>query len=183
MHATIGDNSNDLTPAERKALFMHHFQAIMAQTAVCHRENEERKRLRKLAKTDGIILADVDFGLRCATIEDPQVIVEEQQRRHEIGRFFALPMGAQGDFEFDREPLVDRAARLGEAAGYAAKDRDSCPYDDPNSEPGRAWLAAWDGAQAQMLADLATAMEKANAKRAKADGTAEDDGENDPDDE
>lgn len=29
MPATIGDNSKDLTPAEQKVLYMHHFGAIL----------------------------------------------------------------------------------------------------------------------------------------------------------
>jgi ribosome modulation factor len=181
MPATIGDNSkHELTLAERKAIYFDHFNKIMRQTAICKAENEVRKTLRKEAKAAGIILSDIDFGMRCATIEDPQVVVDEQARRAEIGRFFALPIGSQVDFEFDREPAVDRAARQGEAAGYAGKDRDAAGYD-LNSDQGRAWLAAWDDAQANMLADLAAGMEKANAKKAADAAAKDDDGSNDPD--
>jgi ribosome modulation factor len=179
MHATIGDNSKDLTPSEAKALYMHHFQAILAQTEKCKAENAERARLRKLAKADGVILADIDFGLRCATLEDPQVIVDEQRRRAEIGRYFALPIGAQTEMDFDREPIIERAAREGEAAGFAGKNADTVPYDE-NSDPGRAWTEGWKKAQAQMLADLEAAMLKKQAARADADAS-NDTGENDPD--
>lgn len=179
MHATIGDNSHDLTPAERKAIYMDHFNKIIRQTAVCRAENEIRKTLRKEAKAAGIALRDIDFGIRCATIEDPQVIVDERRRHDEIGAFFALPLGSQSEFGFEREPLVDRATREGDAAGFQGKDRDP-PYD-PNSDAGRAWIAAWDDAQAQMLEALRTGMEKANAARAKAEAAAkDDDGSNDP---
>jgi ribosome modulation factor len=182
MPATIGDNSHDLTPAQAKALYMHHFRAIQAQTEICKMENVERLRLRKLAKTDGVILSDIDFGLRCATIEDPQIVVDEQRRRAEIGRYFALPIGAQTELDFSREPLVERAAREGEAAGFAGKSVDACPYDE-DSEPGRVWLDHWQMAQAQMLADWKVAMEKKQAARANgADPAAGDDGANDPDD-
>lgn len=183
MPATIGDNSkNELTPAQRKAIYMQHFNAILIQTEVCKAENAVRLKLRKEAKADGIILADIDFGLRCAQIQDPQVIIDEQRRRAEIGKFFALPIGTQGEFELDREPLVDRATRDGEAAGYRALDPDANPHD-PNSEPGRAWLAAWKAAQAQMLEDFQQGMLIQQAKRANEPAAArDDDGENDPPD-
>lgn len=180
MPATIGDNSNALTPAEAKALYMHHFQAIQAQTEIVKAENAERKRLRKLAKADGVILADIDFGIRVATLEDPMIVVEEQRRRAEIGRYFALPIGAQTELDFAREPLVERAAREGEAAGFAGKSADACPHD-ANSDAGRVWLDHWKKAQAQMLADWQAAMEKKQADRASAaDPSAADNGENDP---
>jgi hypothetical protein len=174
MPAAIGDNSRELTPAERRALYFNHYAKIAAQTEICRQANEERKRLRKVAKADGIVLSDVDYGLRCATIEDPDIIVAEQIRRNEIARWFALPVGQQADFDFNRQPLVERAAAEGRAAGYAAKDR--TPPHDIASKAGQAWLSAYDEAQAAMRADLAAAMTKKNAGKAKAD-----DGSNDPD--
>lgn len=178
MHATIGDNSKDLTPAESKALFMHHFGIILKQSEICKAENNKRLKLRKEAKADGIILADIDFALRCAQIEDPDIIVNEQRRRAAIGQYFALPIGAQTEFDFDREPAVDRAKREGEAAGYAAKNADEVPYEE-NSDLGRAWLAGWKAGNMQ-LAQWTIAKQKADAASAKA---VVDDGANDPDDE
>lgn len=183
MPATIGDNSKDLTPAEQKALYMHHFGAILKQTEICKAENAERLKLRKQAKADGIVLADIDFGLRCAQIEDPSIIVNEQKRRAEIGGYFALPIGAQSEFDFDRERAVDRAWREGERAGYEAVNADTNPYDE-NSAQGRAWAKGWKEAQAEMAANLQSAMEKKQADRVQkaADLAAADDGENDPED-
>ncbi|MDX0254278.1 hypothetical protein GOC32_04660 [Sinorhizobium meliloti] len=183
MPATIGDNSKDLTPAEQKALFMHHFGEILKQTDICKAENAKRLALRKQAKADGIVLADIDFGLRCAQIEDPQIIINEQQRRAQIGQYFALPIGAQTEFDFDREPAVDRARREGERAAYEAASPNTNPYDE-NSAQGRAWAKGWKEAQAEMAANLQSAMEKKQADRAKkaADLAAADDGGNDPED-
>jgi ribosome modulation factor len=179
MHAKIGDNSHELTPAETKALFMHHFDKVLKQTEICKAENAIRQKLRKEAKADGIILSDIDFGLRCAQIEDPQIIIDEQKRRAEIGRFFALPIGAQTDMDFDRMPAIDRARELGEAAGYASKNTDTVPYDE-NSDQGRAWLEGWKTGNMRLAEDFETAHQKKSASRNDAD-TAADDGENDPD--
>lgn len=52
MHATFGDNSRNLSPAEAKALFFHHFSKIAAQHERLEQERSEEKRLRKLAKAE-----------------------------------------------------------------------------------------------------------------------------------
>ncbi|TAZ20702.1 hypothetical protein ELH77_19035 [Rhizobium ruizarguesonis] len=178
MNAKIGDNSHELTPAEAKALYMHHFDKILRQTEVCKAENAIRQKLRKEAKADGIILSDIDFGLRCAQIEDPQIIIDEQHRRAEIGRFFAMPIGAQTELDFDRMPAVDRARVLGEAAGFASRNADTVPYDE-NSDQGRAWLEGWKDGNMRLAEDFETAHQKKSAARNDAN-TASDDGENDP---
>lgn len=153
-----GHNSNELTPAERKALMMHHMRAISAQQAVCDRENEERKRLRKLAKADGIALADVDYGLRILKVEDADVIVGELKRHKELAEWFGLPVYSQGEFDFEREPAVDRAFREGAVAGSLGKDIDP-PYGAPSALHD-AWKDGWRQAQDSMLADFASATEK-----------------------
>lgn len=158
-----GHNSNELTPAERKALLMHHMRTISAQVAICDRENEERKRLRKLAKADGIQLADIDYGLRVLTIEDPQIIIDEQKRHHELAEWFGVPVFTQAEFDFEREPAIDRARREGRAAGAMGKDRDP-PYG-ASSAQANAWLDGWHEEQNRMLADMTSAMEKRQRAR------------------
>lgn len=179
MDATTGHNSNELTAAERKALMMHHMRAISAQQAVCDRENEERKRLRKLAKTDGIALSDIDYGLRILAIEDPEVITDELRRRHELAEWFGLPVHSQAEFDFEREPAVDRAFREGAVAGSLGKDMNP-PYGSPSALYD-AWKDGWRQAQDSMLADFKTASEKLQAK--KAITPVEDTGEDAPFDE
>lgn len=162
-----GHNSNELTPAEAKALYMHHFRSILAQQENVDREIKERKRLRGLAKADGLVLADIDFGIRCATIDDPNIIVQEQLRHIEIAEFFAMPIGAQPGFDFAREPGIDRAAREGQAAGFAMKDRQS-PYATDSAQ-GQAWLTNYDKGKAEGLAAYQRAMEKRAAGKAASD--------------
>lgn len=175
---TNGHNSGDLSPAEHKALYMHHFRGIEAQTSVVKSANEERKRLRKLAKADGIPLKDIDFGLRCSEIEDNSIIADEMIRHSQIAQFFALPVGVQTNMDFEAEPIVDRAKREGMAAGYAGKDR-VAPYED-SSKPGQAWLKEFDKGKAAFDRDHESALAKI---KAKAEREAADDGANDPDDE
>lgn len=158
-----GHNSNELTPAERKALMMHHMRAISAQQSVCDRENEERKRLRKLAKADGIALADVDYGLRILKVEDADVIVDELKRHRELAEWFGLPVYSQGEFDFEREPAVDRAFREGATAGSLGKDMEP-PYGSPSALYD-AWRDGWRQSQDSMLADFESANTKLQAQR------------------
>ena len=171
--ASFGDNSKALTPAEAKALFFHHYNQINVQHEKVLAEQASEKKLRKVAKADGIVLSDVDFAMRCAKVDDPGIVPAQILRQIEIARWFALPIGQQADFDFNREPATDRAKREGAAAGAAAKDR-APPYA-VDSRQGQVWLKEYDAAQAQARADLLAAMEK---KR----GNGADTGENDPDD-
>jgi len=165
--AATGHNSKELTPDERKALFLDHMRKISAQQSICDRENEEKKRLRKVAKADGILLADIDYGLRILKVEDPAVIIDELKRRSEIAFWFALPIGTQSDLfdSFEREPAVDRAFREGMIAGSLGKDCDP-PYGSPSAVHD-SWKDGWRQSQDKMANDLKTAMDKKNAEISK----------------
>ena len=162
MNDMTGHNSNELTPAEKKALVMHHMRAISAQQDVCDRENEERKRLRKLAKADGIALADIDYALRILKVDDADIIVDELNRHRQMAEWFGLPVYTQGEFDFEREPAVDRAFREGAVAGSLGRDN-APPYGSPSALYD-AWRDGWRQAQDEHLADF----EAANTKLAKA---------------
>jgi hypothetical protein len=173
-----GHNSGELTPGQAKALFMFHYQEIADATDAANAANEIRKTKRKEAKAHGIVLADIDFGLRVAKVEDTNIIVQELIRHQEIATFFGLPAGTQTDFDFDREPLIDRLKREGYAAGYANQERD--PPVEVDSRQGQAWLKEYDKGRAQQLSDLAEAMEtiERNEKAAVADGQPDDGADN-----
>lgn len=161
----VGHNSEQ-TPAERKAIFMGHFKPIAAQLAVVQEAQAEYKRLRKLAKAEKIKLSDIDFALRCAEVEDENVIVDDLKRRAEIAAWFALPVEFQSDMfgDFTREPGVDRARREGRKAGALGVGGN--PYDE-NSANGKAWAEAWSEEQKKALEAMQSAMEKRNAEQAE----------------
>lgn len=160
MTETEGHNGgNDLTPAESKALHMHHFDRIEAQKAVVKAAQDELKRRRKAAKTDRLVMADLDYMARCANLEDPEIAPAEIMRRAEIASWFALPVNFQPDmFDMRLEPLEDRAAREGEAAGFRGMEA-SPPYD-ASSGAGQAWLKAWHAGNEKRVEALASALEK-----------------------
>lgn len=165
-----GHNSHELTPKERKAVLMRHMKTIAAQVAICNQANEERKRLRKLAKADGIAMADLNYGLRLLQIENPDIIIDEQRRHQELADWFGVPVFTQAEFNFEREPAIDRARREGAAAGAIGKDDDS-PYPEGTAQAA-AWHEGWKQEQADMLAAWASAMEKRAAGQADEDDEA-----------
>lgn len=160
MTDTKAGHNSELTPAEIKALKFHHFHAISAQKAKVEAEQAEYKRLRKLAKADHIVLSDIDFMMKCADIEDETILTDRAKREAEIMAWFALPVSFQPDMftDLDAEPLEDRAAREGEAAGYQGKD--AVPPYDASSAAGQAWMKAWHLGNKNRTEALASALEK-----------------------
>lgn len=160
--ATAGHNS-ELTPSEWRALHFHHFRQIEDQKAKVKEAQDALKKLRKTAKADGCVMADLDYMARCAELEDPSIVPEEIRRRAEIASWFALPVNYQPDMFADRTPLDDRAFEEGKAAGLAGKNPEG-PYDAASSA-GQRWLEGWHEGQRIMREDLQSAMEKRNSAK------------------
>lgn len=155
-----GHNS-EMTSDERKALFMDHYLPIAAQRERVKVEQAEYKKLRKLAKADKIALWEIDYALRCADVDDENIIPDRIRREAEIAAWFALPVEFQPDMfgDFSREPGEDRARREGRKAGTTGVGGN--PYDE-NSLMGRAWAEEWTAEQKKAQAALLSAMEKRN---------------------
>lgn len=172
----VGHNSagSELTPAEGRALMFHHFRLIEAQKVVVKAAQDDLKKLRKTAKADGLVMADLDFMARCADLEDPTIAPAELRRRAEIASWFALPVNFQPDMFTDRMPLDERAYEEGIAAGLQGKDP-VAPYDAA-SNAGQKWLQGWHEGQRQMRDDLEAAMTKKNAAKDELIHGAERDG-------
>lgn len=171
--AQTGHNSGELTPAESRVLHMHHFRLIEAQKAVVKAAQDDLKKLRKTAKADGLVMADLDYMARCANLEDPTIAPAEIRRRAEIASWFALPVNFQPDMFTDRMPLDDRAYEEGVAAGLQAKDPVP-PYDEA-SNAGQRFMEGWHEGQRQMREDLLSAMQKKNAAKDELIKAADDD--------
>lgn len=158
--ADVGHNS-ELTAEERKALFMDHFKPIAAQYEVVKAAQAEYKRLRKLAKAEKIAGWEIDHALRCAEIEDGNIMVDRMKREAEIAAWFALPVDYQPDMfgDFSREHGEDLARKLGRKAG--ATGEGSNPYDEHTAN-GKAWAEGWEEEQKAARIALQSAMEKRN---------------------
>lgn len=151
-----GHNSK-LTPAEGKALLFHHFNAIRAQQARVDAARADLKVLRGKAKADGIVLADIDFMARCATLEDPEIVPNELKRMMEIAEWMALPVQYQPDLFVDRAPAEERAEAAGVLAGMTGK---TLEHDfNPGSPQAQAYEKGWKRGQKELAKGI-KAMEK-----------------------
>lgn len=169
-----GHNSEP-TAEDRRARFFNHYRPIAAQLEKVREAQAAYKKLRKEAKAEGIALWEIDYALRCAEVEDENVITDRIKREAEIAAWFALPIEFQPDMfgDFGREPAEDRARREGRKAG--ATGFGSNPYDE-NSPVGRAWAEAWSKEQAAAREAMQADMERRNAELIKTTAGIPDDG-------
>lgn len=159
---TAGHNS-ELSVGEQRALMFHHFNLIEAQKGIVKAAQDALKKLKKTAKADKVVMADLDYMARCAALEDPGIVPAEILRRAEIASWFALPVNFQPNMFDDRTPLEDRAFEEGKVAGLQAKAPEA-PYDAA-SAAGQKWLQGWHEGQRIMREDLQSAMEKRNSAK------------------
>ena len=93
-----------------QGVFMDHYRKIAEQKEVVDAAKKAYSKLRKEAKADGIKLADMDFAMKCAEIEDGSIIVHDLARRAQIAGWFNLPINTQGQLfpdDYDPEPNED----------------------------------------------------------------------------
>jgi len=154
----IGHNS-ELTPEQKSALMMHHIRQIMNINDQIAPLVAERKKIRKLAQSDGFKLSTIDAALRLLQLEDQQIFVDEIKELIEVAQSFnALPPGTQTDLFNDRRPAKERAYDEGKLAGMSGEDPQA-PYG-PDTQIAQSWLAGWHEGQRIMREELQKAMEK-----------------------
>lgn len=161
----MGDNSGELTPEQRSVLRMHHITRLLQVDDEMKPLRDRRKKIRAEAKGDGFKLAEIDAGIRLATMEDQAIFVQEIHDLIEIARAFnALPPGEQGDLFPDRRPKLERRFDEGKVSGLQGKEPEP-PYG-ADSEDGQEWMKGWHEGQRVMRDELEAAMLKKNAKAA-----------------
>jgi hypothetical protein len=175
MDASLGHNHR-LSATEQRALFQHHFMPFMKADEAVKAATAERKRIKKLAKADGVLSRDLDFALRCATIDDETVLLDEHASRARILAWQGLLPGQQALFDFDAEPAVDVAARAGEAAGF--NGRDPVPPHDASTQQGQRWMEAWHIGNKARTEALQSALAKVAADRPKPETADDEDDDN-----
>lgn len=157
-----GHNSKELTANEKAALRMNHIRQLLKVEQDMKPLRDLRKKLRAEAKGDGFKLAEIDAGMRLATMEDQSIFVDEIKELIAIAQAFnALPPGEQGSLFPDRRPKDERVFEEGKQAGLAGKNCEP-PYG-ADSKDGQHWMDGWHEGQRIMREDLETAMSKRNA--------------------
>jgi len=136
-----------------KAIMFAHFNRLQAQQRIVDEAMAERKKLRKLAKADGLNLKELDFMARCAEAEDDQAVVDELQRRVEIAAWFAMPIGYVPDMFTDRRPIDEKQEAEGLSDGLTGKTLDTAR--------GEHYVRGWEKGQAELAAGFKATATKA----------------------
>lgn len=154
--ATLGDNSFELTEAEKKALLVQGLSEIEK-----HIEQKDHfvgliRTTRKKLVANGFKPKVIDFALRLRKDEDGAVI-EQRRAEQEVARFLNHPLGTQPELPLDAAPGAD-AFTAGEDAGASGETCKS-PYG-PGTADDQDWVKGWHQGQA----NIASAFKKLEAK-------------------
>lgn len=161
----IGHNSAVITMSEEdeKVLYFGHLRKRMAIQAQIDKLNDEKKSAGQLAKADGIVLGDLDYGMKSLKAEDDSKVINRHAAHGKILYWLGLTSGYQSDLFKDRAPAIERITADGERAGFAGSDRNS--GHPAGSDEDQAWLTGYDSGQKVMQDRLQEVMEKAQASR------------------
>jgi|GEM_PF-1165551 len=136
--ATIGHNSDS---AEEKGIFFNHLNTIVAAKERLDEVAGDYKKLRKVAKADGIKLEDMDFAMKALNMYDDSIIADNLRRQMNIARWLDLPIGHQTNFaDVDRRDGQEKAFNEGEVAGL--RNLDSSDHDY-KGDLEQEWLKGW----------------------------------------
>jgi ribosome modulation factor len=154
---SVGNNHNALSEEQHAALVLQACAKIeKLQTAIATATADIRN-IRKIAKADGIVPAEINFALFLRKA-DPDDVVSTARMQDRVAKYLAHPVGTQfGMFEADRTPIADRAFAEGKVAGLEGKDFKS-PHDE-STEAGQQWMKGWHGGQAVLHAGIRTKAE------------------------
>jgi len=145
-----GDNSQLLNEDEERAIFFSHYGVIAEQLEIVRQERERLTKLRKLAKADGVVLADLDFAMR----QDQGAMSGEMERRLKVMRWLALPIDYQGDLLASASESYEEG-RLASALGRIGKAPDKYAQDEAQD-----WLRGYADDQEERHAALEDALNK-----------------------
>ena len=159
----MGHNS-ELTPGERRALTLHHAHKIAAADAKMREHRDEKNRLKKLARADGIPVADINFALKLMDPDKRHLVVQEVSSMILIAQDFGV--GHQFElFEKDRTPAVDKAFEEGVTDGYMGISANSGYANHTDTHD--AYMRGWREAQDKRLAEFKSAQEKLHGTDSK----------------
>lgn len=157
--------------ARARALHMHHLQAIQKAEDIRKAAADEVKRLRKVAKGEGIILADIDFHLRVLKTEDDGIIPDEVKRRIRILEWAGMPIAFQGDLFAERRTAEEKAYQEGRADSAVGRTAKVPERYDPGSKAGQEYLRGHADDQAERREIMRADMEARKAKSGKGKAT------------
>lgn len=161
--ASAGPGHNSEMTDERRQkrtidLTADYQKAIAAKKAA----DAHLKNVCKVAKADlgPGALDDIKLAIELGSDEGRARFLEKQKEEHErkvrLGRWYAMDIGSQSDFDFvDRTPREDKIGAEGKRAGLAGEQRiPPSHYSQPDCEH---WYRGYDAGQAAIRDQMADA--------------------------
>lgn len=160
----------NFTPEQFRALYFHWLREYREADDAVEAAKQERRRISKQARAEGIKAELLAFGVRSLNMDDPgslvDILVGQAAILHDLG-VIRQPI-PRDDLFADRRPIEEKAKDEGEIAGRLNKPPKDNPYDasGPN---GQAWLAGYHDGQAAQKRDLEQALIAASESDGNAD--------------
>lgn len=175
MTGEIGHNSDS---AKEKGIFFNHLNTIVAAKERLDEVASDYKKLRKVAKADGIKLEDMDFAMKALSMDDDSIIADNLRRQMNIARWLDMPIGHQTNFaDVDRRDGEEKAFNEGEVAGLRNLDSSDHDYKD-NLE--QQWLKGWHKGRERLQAVSKAEEEEGAVILERGAGPDADDADDDP---
>lgn len=132
-----------------EVIFLKHIQKINAAEKRKDDAVNALRTMRKAAKQDGIVLADMDAARRLLKLAAGEV---ESQFNNVVrySKYLGAPVYSQFDMFNNDEDGIGRASREGASAGRTGASEGSNPYDAASPE-GQAWLSHYRDEQARLM--------------------------------
>lgn len=139
--------------ADRAQAFFVHEKSLRAADAALAAAKEKRRSVVANIKKDGFLLEEFKVSEQLDTENGENTLKEQISRMLRVARWKAVPLGAQADMfdEPDRTPIVDRARMEGRRDAMQGANRKT-DYA-PETEMYRAYMDAYDEAQAKVVKD------------------------------
>lgn len=100
-----------------RGLFFGHISKLQAAMADKEDADAEVKRVKGVAKADGINVEDLKFVMKAIQAEDPQSVVDRLRRQLKYAEWLNLVPQGQGDLFMDRRPADEASYHEGLADG------------------------------------------------------------------
>lgn len=145
---TKHSNQTELTDDQLQALTAEHVRSYSKALDVKKKADAEFKNICKVAKSEGVKLADIKAYIAAGTEEGQARLREDAERLARMSRWHGFPLGAQLPlFEEDENPATNRSFRLGKEAGMAG-EKAVVPTDCDHEQ----YMAGWhDGQNAKIM--------------------------------
>lgn len=149
-----GDNSGEMSPEERRTLFLKHRTTYEAAQKKIERAKAERKKLVGVIKADGFTVAQVETALRLQTPKGEKAARKEIADALQAALWVGCDLAGQMDLFKTAafNDATDRAYDEGQQASM--ENKPAKPPYDPDTPNYRNWLEGYHDHQEELAGKI-----------------------------